>query len=748
MVKAMQASAKAMQHATTAMVAHTKAMGATQRSTAMLAANTRRLSANAAASQRASKAAQQFHGVNSRLQNLGQGVIGGAIGAVGFQGMSSFISSPMEMEQQMKILSTKLSESGPETMKALQALALKIGSGESIFTPAQVAKSFVDMASGGMEQADIRNNAKTILDVATANQIQDPAIVADLMTNVMQGLYGGGADSRDPAKMLKMADMVQYTADKTSAGFMDMMTAAKYAIPAFKMAGWSFRDMNAMLGLLSNNTIKGGDAGTDLQGIVSRLAKTFGNDKSVLAKAGLVGKKSLFSAKGEIKDGLTVMTLLRDATVKMSSGEKISFISKLVGQENMKSLSIMIEGVDDLKAAAATLDNVPTGQISTKATLQMDTLNGSVSRLKGTFNGLAATVYADLRPSLMWLADNGIKALKWMDKFAEAHPEIVKVAAGLVAVGAALKVVTMLFSVGTFLGGATGLAALGNTMKLALFGPGLRIAAMSTFGAGGWLLPVILAGMAGWGIGEILADHTIRPYFEKLTKDWMDEFKKLTDTTKIQQDTTKLGQAGIPIASVQANRMKTAQEALDEGRKASAILDKDRKRKEEWSWVDTFRTHGIFGIGYKPDDRLDENTISGLHSKMSIANTLAQANMATNFAENAAQQALMTGSVDAFNDPNIGPSGDRGAARRFAQALMAQSDPTGIAKAKEAAIARGEDPSHITIHINNTGIGLDDIRSMTLEQVTDAVMRARQEQLRGQAASERHSRMGDSGTAK
>ena len=742
---------------TRALNANTAALGRTRTTNAQLIQSQNRLatatSALGRAQQRQAQQANAAANAAARLANAtnrvgvsqrntrntragGMGpmpwMLGGAglgLGATGALG-TSFLSGPMEIEQQLQILSTKLTDSSEATMKALKAEALRLGSGASIFNPAEVTKAFVDLAAGGMEKDDILGNAKTIIDIATANQIRDVAEVADLTTNVLTSFYG--RQGKSPANVLKFADSIQYVADKTSAGFMDMAWAAKYAAPSFKIAGWSMEDMNAILGVLADNSIKGMDAGTDLQGMVARLASMTSAEKEAMKTMGFTGKNAIFDVKGNLRGPLEVFKALRDVTAKMTSTKKIGLFKELVGQENLKSMGILTDQFDSLLELRTTLNQIPEGTTSQKAVKQMDTLNGKLLQAKGAAAGLASVVYDQLKPTLEKLVSAGTVSLTWLTGFAEAHPHVTKLVAGLallkgaligINTAVALRGMLAAFSgpaAATISGSITGAVTRGFSAAWPVVARGFSVLASPTGALG-----IAAAGM-GVALGLLIFEKGIKPAMDKAAAEWEAQFDRLS---KLSGNTTSLATVASTAGAPNDARGKAIAALKAEMRTAYGILQEDDRRKATWA------AGKPLPVGVRP---MDERTRSGVDSRFYLAAAKLRGIQAQQKADALATDILGNKPVDLSET-------SKGDLARLADALVALRTPeSGNVAGKPEIWSSNPPPPPVTITINNNGIALSEVLNMTKEQIVEAVTRAQREQ----AKSERHSRTGVPGALK
>ena len=119
-----------------------------------------------------------------------------------------------------------------------------------------------------------------MLDLA-ASSGEDLASSADIAASTLRG-FGLEAEQAG-----HVADVLAKNAADTNAAVADTGEAMKYAAPVAHNFGISMEECAAAIGIMSDAGIKGGQAGTNLRGALSRLAKPTDDMREIMNELGL-----------------------------------------------------------------------------------------------------------------------------------------------------------------------------------------------------------------------------------------------------------------------------------------------------------------------------------------------------------------------------------------------------------------------------------------------------------------------------
>jgi len=169
----------------------------------------------------------------------------------------------------------------------------------------------------------------------------------------------------------------------------EMAEALKFAGVIAAQAGLSFEQTNASLQLMSTFAIKGGEAGTQLRGVLLALAS-----------------QSNSEFNPEIVGLQTALQNLSDA--QLTSAQS----TKLFGRRNLAAAKVLTQNRDRL--AELTEQLTGTNIAYEQQAIRVDNLSGDVKALSSAYEGLELTIGAELNSTLRGLtqaATDNIRAL-------------------------------------------------------------------------------------------------------------------------------------------------------------------------------------------------------------------------------------------------------------------------------------------------------------------------------------------------
>lgn len=166
---------------------------------------------------------------------------------------------------------------------------------ETKFTAPQVADASRFLAMAGFNLNDINQSIRPIADIALVGDT-DLGETADVVTNIMTG-YNIPAN-----KLRKAADIMTMSFTKTNTTLMDIAEAYKYSASLLSVAGISFEEATAGLGILGDAGIKSSQAGTTMRTIVANIANPTKKQDAVWKKMGV----KRIDGKGDIRPLLSI----------------------------------------------------------------------------------------------------------------------------------------------------------------------------------------------------------------------------------------------------------------------------------------------------------------------------------------------------------------------------------------------------------------------------------------------------------
>ena len=278
----------------------------------------------------------------------------------------------------------------------LRNLAKKMGA-ETAFSATEAANGMEYLAMAGMNTQQVLATIPNALSLAAAGSI-DLAQSADILSNIMSGM---GIAAEESARV---ADVLAQTAAGANTNISALGEAMKYVAPIAKTMGYSLEEASAAIGILGNAGIAGGQAGTSLRAILSRIAADKGA-KETLADLGVTAVDS----SGKMRSLTDILTDLQVKTKDLSSADQIEVFKDIAGAEAMGALAVLVDGVanDSLPQLTAKLMEAE-GAAQKMAEIRMEGLNGAIKTAKSAAEGFLIAI-GDA--GLLDLAANGVKML-------------------------------------------------------------------------------------------------------------------------------------------------------------------------------------------------------------------------------------------------------------------------------------------------------------------------------------------------
>lgn len=256
------------------------------------------------------------------------------------------------------------------------------------FTTTEVAGAAKYLAMAGLSIEDINNSILPIANLAT---ISDTPLdrIADIVTNI-QTAYG--IDSKKMGALSDILTMVQASSNTT---IPEMGEAMKFAAPTMSLAGISFNEAAASIGLLANAGIKGTLAGTNLRRMMLRLMSPTKKGLEILDKY----KISLYELNKET--GKTKLRSLTDIFTQFEgkdlSVQDIQTVFDVIGGNAANNILAALKTLPELVRKS----KISTGFAQSVADdKQLETIAGQWARVTSQFSESGLQAIEPLQPEI------------------------------------------------------------------------------------------------------------------------------------------------------------------------------------------------------------------------------------------------------------------------------------------------------------------------------------------------------------
>ena len=395
---------------------------------------------------------------------------------------------------------------GIDAMEAAQAMTTFYKAG------LDTTDMFGDLNAYLAEGANLTGAMRAAIDLATASDI-DLAQASDAVAIAM-ATFGLGAKD---ATMI--ANSFVGAADSSISEVSDLTQAMTTFGPVAAQMGLSLNETNAALAVLSENGIRGAEAGTALKSMLTNMMR----QTPKVAEAWDALGTSLYDAEGNMRDLDAVMADMSAGLANMTQEQRNLTIQNLAGTYGMKALNAILgAGAHSLEDMAMSMEGAATASDVTAERTKgfaaaMEQLQGSVQ----TFMIVAGTplIQNVLTPLIQRITD-------FVGKLAEADPKMLQlgltIAAVVAAIGPALLILgglaTVIGAIASPIGLViAGIVALGAAFIAANGGIGPTIENLKGIGTAimEFVQPILDGLVAFWS--------WLWPYLSQLFKDiWRD----------------------------------------------------------------------------------------------------------------------------------------------------------------------------------------------------------------------------------
>ena len=223
---------------------------------------------------------------------------------------------------------------------------------------------------------------------------EDLATTSDIVTDALTAMGLQASDSGH------FADVLAAASSNANTNVSMMGETFKYAAPLAGALGYNIEDLSMAIGLMANSGIKGGQAGTTLRSILTRLAKPPKEAAEAMDQYGI----SLKNSDGSMKSLMEVMENMRDSLQELPEDEQSAAAAAIGGQEAMSGLLAIVNASEsDFDKLSSAIDNADGAAAEMAATMQ-DNLAGQLTILKSGLEGLGISIYESLEKPLKEVA--------------------------------------------------------------------------------------------------------------------------------------------------------------------------------------------------------------------------------------------------------------------------------------------------------------------------------------------------------
>ncbi len=372
------------------------------------------------------KVGDNINNIGNKVSIASAGV--GALGVAAVKTSASFESSMKKVAATMGI-TVKEIENGSESYKILEEAAQKCGE-TTKYSASEAADALNYLALAGYDAKKSAEVLPKVLNLAAAGDL-DLAVASDMVTDAMAAL---NLETKDLDRYIN--EMAK-TAQKSNTSVAQLGEGTLTVAGTAKLANMSLETMNAELGILANNGIKGAEGGTHLRNIILSLTSPTDAAATALKNLGI----NVADNKGNIRDLNDIMSEFNTKLNGLSDEKKTNIISTIFNKTDISAVNALIKGSGEeftnLKNEISNCGNVAQDM----ADVMNSSLEGQTTLLKSQIESIAITTGKKLMPTAKKAVDEISKLATSFSKLSDEQVEsIVKTGAFVVALGPALKI--------------------------------------------------------------------------------------------------------------------------------------------------------------------------------------------------------------------------------------------------------------------------------------------------------------------
>lgn len=339
-------------------------------------------------------------------------------------------------------------------MAQLTAAAKEMGA-STRYSASEAAEALNYLALAGYDANQACASLPKVLALAQAGGM-DLAYASDLATDAMSAL-GLAIDDLDT-----FTDQMARTAQKSNTSVAQLGEAILTVGGTAKQLAGGTVELNAQLGILADNGIKGAEGGTALRNIILALTSPTDQAAERMQQLGL----KCYDASGSLRGTEEIFRDLNEILGTMSQQQRSEVLSELFNKVDLKSAEALLAGCTDRYAELSNEIEHSAGATQAMADTMESGIGGAFRSLSSAAEGAAIAFGEALAPTVQTVAE---KVTELARAFAElpqtTQQTIAKVALVAAAIGPVLiagsKLISMGAAIAAVMSGPVGWITLG-----------------------------------------------------------------------------------------------------------------------------------------------------------------------------------------------------------------------------------------------------------------------------------------------
>jgi len=334
-------------------------------------------------------AEQQGSRFGSGLRTAGRvataAVAGAATAVVGF-GASS-VRAGMDFDSAMSQVAATMGTT-VDQIGDLRDFAQEMGS-TTAFSATEAAEALNYMALAGYDAETSMEMLPNVLNLAASGNM-DLAAASDMVTDSQTAL----GLSLEETNVL--VDQMARTASTTNTSVSQLGDAILTVGGTAQFMTGGTTELNAVLGVLADNGIKGAEAGTHMRNMILSLSSPTDDAKAALEALGV----QIFDAEGNMRSWTEIFPEMQAAMADLTDQERIEALSQIFNTRDVAAATaLMSTSVDRWNEVGAAIDSAQ-GAAAAMANTQLDNLSGDITLFKSALEGAKIAISDQLTPQI------------------------------------------------------------------------------------------------------------------------------------------------------------------------------------------------------------------------------------------------------------------------------------------------------------------------------------------------------------
>ncbi|MCM1133583.1 MAG: phage tail tape measure protein [Ruminococcus flavefaciens] len=262
------------------------------------------------------------------------------------------------------------------------------------YTASESADAFGYMALAGWKTEEMLAGIDGVLNLAAASNM-DLAQASDIVTDYLTAF---GLTAQDSGKFV---DQMSYAMSRSNTTTEMLGEAYKHCASTAASMGYSVEETTAVLMTMANAGVKGGEAGTALNAIMTRLATDTSGCASKLAEFGV----KIYDSKGKMQSLTSILESVSVAWEGFTDEQQASIAKVMAGTNHYSALQTIMNGLSDsAKDSGMSFTDYAEalkecdGTAQDMADTMIDNLAGDMTILDSSIDGVKIALAEKLNP--------------------------------------------------------------------------------------------------------------------------------------------------------------------------------------------------------------------------------------------------------------------------------------------------------------------------------------------------------------